>query len=179
MKLNKIKLILTLGLFVLNVQANTKVYKVGSKNFKIDIPNSWQVAQNFLGSDLSILGEVKDNRRPVIAFSSIPLGDYKFKKEELEASQNDYYEGRRKWIKKNNGKVNSFYSYLEVSWDNIQGVHSIGYNYNLGKLNFIEYNYFFKCNKKTFTLSTLVTDKQLKTSKKEIHKVLNSIKCLL
>jgi hypothetical protein len=161
-----------------NCFSNTNIYKIGDRKFKIFKPKSWQVAANFIGTDLSLLGEVKNKRRPVIAFSSIPIGDYQFKKNDLEQSQEKYFIGRRDWVKKNKGTVNSFYSYLEVSWDNIRSVHSIGYNYKQGNVDFIEYTYFFKCNKETYNISTLVTTEQLKTSNTNINKILNSIQCL-
>lgn len=150
---------------------------VKSSKFYVDIPNSWQAAPNFLGSDLTLLGEMKNKRRPIITLSNIPIGDYIFNESELLEGERKYQAHRLEWLKKNKAIPLSFIPYKNISWSGQEEVHSIGHVYKLAGLEFIEKHFFFKCNGKTFNVSTLYTQKQLSAYKKEITSILNSIRC--
>ena len=168
-------------LFVLlnkDCMAEISVYKINKVNFRIDRPIDWQVAPDFLGSDLTLLGPFKNGRRPIITFSSIPLSDYHFDSDHLKKTEANYHSGRIIWLKKNNGSPIDFYSYKKLNWNSLKNIHGIGYKYKIGTNIFEEMSYFFKCKNKVFNISTLISDKQQKENKFKIEKILNSLSCL-
>jgi hypothetical protein len=158
--------------------ADISVYEVNKIKFSIDKPGNWQMAPDFLGSDLTLLGPFKNDRRPIITFSSIPLGDYHFDSDDLKKNEANYHSGRISWLKKNKGTPIDFYSYKKLNWSSIKNIHGIGYKYKIGKNTFEEMSYFFKCRSKIFNISTLISENQQKENKFKIESILNSLTCL-
>jgi len=159
------------------VYGNLKNFSVNNENLKISTPKSWQIAKAFLNSSYTLFGPFENGRRPVISLNKTELGNYKFDKTALKKTQREYREGRLKWLKRNKGGLLGFIPYKIENWPHVGEVHWIGYNYNLLDNAFEERTYFFKCNKKVFNFSVLMTLKQKKTHLKTIESILRSTKC--
>lgn len=164
-------------LFQTSAISAEKDYKVGKKTLSVYTPKNWQVAPNFMGSDLKFLGPYKNERRPVITFDYIPFKNYEFDKARMSHNHGNYIQGRKDWLLKNNGSAITFFNYEVIKWKNIKEVHTTGYKYlYLGK-KYIEKTFFFKCKGSVYNINSLFTDKELIKNKKDLKKILNSISC--
>ncbi|WP_034719472.1 hypothetical protein [Bacteriovorax sp. DB6_IX] len=173
----RISLVILASVVAQQVYGNLKNFSVNNENLKIATPKNWQVAKGFLSSAYTFFGPYKDGRRPVVSLNETKLGDYNFNPKELEKTQNEYREGRLKWLKRNKGGLLHFIPYKNIKWPHIGEVHSIGYNYTLLGQQFEERTYFFKCKKKVFNYSVLMTLKQKKNHNQTILDLMKSTKC--
>lgn len=156
----------------------SKVFLIKDTKFKIHVPENWQSAPGFYGSELAMLGPVKGKKRPVIMFDQTGLDDYQFDSTELTDSYERFKLGRRQWFKKNRATEQSFYPYKLSSWANIAKVHTFSFSYQMLGESYKESHYFFQCKEKTYNVHVLTTTKQLDSNKQTIDKVLNSVSCL-
>ncbi len=160
-----------------NVYGQVTNFLVRENNIKLHTPKQWQVAKNFLGGEVTLLGPVKNKRRPIIMLKYIPLKNYFIDENRLEETQEKYQAGRIKWLKKNKAKLNGFVQYKKNNWKKKRDVHTIGYSYTANNLVYIEMNYFFKCEEQVFNLSTLMTQEQLKTNLKTVQNFFDAVDC--
>ena len=155
-----------------------KIFQLNKNKIHLHYPDGWQHAFNFLNTPLTLFGPVVDNRRAVISINNTDVKNFSFNKKRLQDNEDNYKEGRLKWLKKNKGKVVRFTGYRISKWKNIPEVHSIGYSYTIKNDLFLEKAYFFNCKNELFNISTLMTWEQNKTHGKEVKKILSSFECL-
>ncbi|PIK13872.1 hypothetical protein [Halobacteriovorax sp. JY17] len=155
-----------------------KKFPIGENKISLHYPDGWQHAFNFLSTPLTLFGPVLNGRRAVISINNTNVTNFSFNKKNLQDNEDNYREGRLKWLKKNKGKVVRFTGYRISKWESISEVHSIGYSYTIKNDLFLEKAYFFNCNNELFNISTLMTWEQNKSHGKEVKKILSSFRCL-
>ena len=71
-----------------------------------------------------------------------------------------------------------FIAYKRLSWPGLEEVHQIGYRYkHMGK-EFIEINYYYKCDRQLNMTSSLLTAAEDALHGPQVKALLESIKCL-
>ncbi|CBW27716.1 putative exported protein [Halobacteriovorax marinus SJ] len=177
-KYKNILLILIFSLTFQVASATEKDFTLGKNKINLHYPKGWQHAFNFLNTPLTLFGPVLNGRRAVVSINNTNIKDFSFNKKDLQDNEDNYKNGRLKWLKKNKGKVVRFTGYRISKWKNIPEIHSIGYSYTIKNDLFLEKSYFFNCNNELFNISTLMTWEQNKSHGKEVKKILSSFKCL-
>ena len=171
--------ILLLFTFIFSVPswAKLKTYKLSSGTFQIDVPDDWQAAPDLYGVPIIFLGPQVGERRPTIAIVPTPIEGATFDPQGMAKDQENYKQGREKWLKSHNGKAVEYFPYKFSQWAKAAEVHTVGYKYLLGTLQFIEHSHYVVCEKKLFIIKTLILDKYTNIYTSTIDNILRSFTC--
>ncbi|MDD0852630.1 hypothetical protein HBN50_05955 [Halobacteriovorax sp. GB3] len=152
--------------------------KIGPETLRFDAPNEWQYAESFLNAPLMIWGPDTGSKRVVLSIYNTKQDAKDISKKNFWGDYDKYKSIKENWLKKNSGELISFYPF-EIKKITKNGKSAtMGLTYRKDDLVFHEMNYFFACNDKMYTASTLVTDYLLKKYGRDLKEVLSSIECL-
>lgn len=151
------KLRLALGAFFLffaglNPGAWAKSLTWKADSFSIDVPNGWREVKDLYGIPVTILGPVENKTRAVVQVIPTPLKDVEIKAENAKAFGEKYAEGRRLWLKAQNGKlIELLAGRFETLKDGSKMLYA-GVSYQMNQKAFIERTFYVRCPKKIFHL---------------------------
>ncbi len=123
--------------------------------------------------------EYSDGFKPTVFISFLKLSGVQFNAAYLEASSDEYFEGRTQYVSSKGGSVLSTSPYETQKWSGISEAHRIGVTYKIAETIYHEYSYYVSCNGKIFHLKSLDFGAGEKSkSADEVEKVIQGFSCL-
>lgn len=120
--------------------------------FSIDVPEGWREVKDLYGIPVTVLGPVQNQTRAVVQVIPTPLKEVEIKLENAKAFGEKYAEGRRKWLKEQNGTLIELVGgHFETLKDSSPMLYA-GVSYQMNKKAFIERTFYVKCPKNIFHL---------------------------
>lgn len=177
--MNSIKIMIFLNflLITINSFALQKEFNLKNQNVFLTVLPTWQTAPNFLSSSLTLFGPFENGKRPIIMLTESSVTDYILDIKVEKKGLNKFRSGRKKWMKKNKATLLKFYPYEVENWTYVKNIHTTGFEYMMLGTHYLESHYYLRCNSEIFHLSTLKTKQQNKLYRKEIKKILSSLRC--
>lgn len=130
-----------------------------------------------LGLPLVLVGPKKENSRITISLTPTGLNKLFLIPDELEANQNDYRNGRRKYVREIKGEIQEFFPYETKKWKNVERVHTIGFKYVLGGHTFVERTYYFTCKTQMFHMKSKYRENEFPDGNDVVDKIVKSFNC--
>jgi hypothetical protein len=172
-------LLLSIVLFSSANAGELKTFVLKQGSIKLEVPAGWQEAKNLFGIQMTLLGPVDGENRPVITIDSSDFSEFKFDSEALKKNDESYQAGRRKWLSTYNGAVKEFIPYhMNKLMNGKAEDHVLGFRYTLNENEFIEYSHFIKCKKNLYHLKTLLLSKDETKYKNDIEKLFKNFVCV-
>ncbi len=164
------------GVFSVNF-AQASQYKWKEFSFKMDVPSTWQSANDFMGVPLTLFAPMMSgtDRRVVVQVMPTQAKPLVFNDKEMKAFDKNYAARRKKWIQKRNGKLKEIES-VKIDIVGGQKAFVAGSTYNWVLRNFKEKTYYLNCGKTLYHLK-LVGDPAKKDELDKAEKVLRSFRC--
>lgn len=127
-------------------------YAVFAKDFSIQVPEGWREVKDLYGIPVTILGpSVAPKPRAVIQVIPTKLPPPKMNDTEAASFGMKYAEGRKTWVKEQEGEV---YEILPGKFEKNRMV--AGVSYRLNQKSFIERTYYVNCAKQLFHLKIIL-----------------------
>jgi hypothetical protein len=166
-----------LFLFLAYADAEAKTFSLKDATVKMDVPASWQVAKNLFGMPLTILGPESGGGRPVIVVTPLNMPNVTFDSESLKANENEYREGRQKWLEKMEGQAISFGHYELNRTPAGNEVHSMGFRYKLAGREFVEDSNYIRCKGNFYHVKTILHATHEAKFASVVQKAVKSFSC--
>ena len=132
-----------------------EVISVDDLKFNIDVPQSWRVSHKLFALPVALVSPLKDGKRLIVGITPTKKAFGYFKTMKLKEQENIYLEGRKKWLKKFNGKLKIFKPLEHITTDTRGEYYKIGYLYEMTNHTFEEFTYYKNCNGMLYHLKTL------------------------
>lgn len=158
--------------------AQEKTFELKHQIVKATLPTGWEVVDSLMGQDLTFFGPWKNDSRPIVSVTAIDTFDGSFSLGQMRRNEQDYRKGRMDFLKRSDGELVRFIPYKRVAWPYLEEVHQIGYQYKHQGLEFIEMNYYYKCDRQLHMTSSLLTVGEEALHGQELKALLESLKCL-
>lgn len=155
-----------------------KTFDLKHQKLQVKMPIGWEVADQVMGQDLAFFGPFEKESRPIISVTGLREFDGEFSLREMRKKESDYRAGRMEFINKYNAELVKFIPYQRVSWDHLKEVHQIGYQYKHMGQEFIEMNFYYKCDRELHMASSLVTVYEEALHGPQLLSLLKSFKCI-
>jgi len=169
--------LLLLFLF-LSFTAHSAVFKLADGQIKIDVPKGWQDAKNLFGVQLTLLGPQKYKNRPVILIDGANFGKITFDEKSLKKNEDEYKQGREKWISKYNGRSFEYFPYEVRKISAGMNIHTVGYRYEIAGTQFIEHSNYIQCGDKLYNVKSVVLTEENDTYRTQINELVKNFSCL-
>lgn len=156
-----------------------KTFDLKHQKLQVTIPVGWEVANQIMGQDLAFFGPFEKESRPIVSVSGLKEFDGEFSLREMRKKESDYRKGRMDFIEKYDAELVKFFPYQRVSWDHLKEVHQVGYQYKHMGQEFIEMNFYYKCDRELHMASSLVTVYEDALHGPQLESLLKSFKCLV
>lgn len=167
------------SLLVSSFGIQAKWFDVSKKNkVFLSVPNNYTVLKDKWGVPLMLFSP-KSPKGGRISLTVMPT-PYSFKKinsKELKKRQNEYREGRERYLSKMNGSSVKFFPYEVQKWSDVKEVHTIGYQFNLKNVLYTENSYYFQCNDQFFVMKSLYRENSFGKKRSEILSMIKSFRC--
>ncbi len=164
--------------FASNAEAREQKFDLNKVNARIsfDLPEGWKGETDLFEVPLTLFGPMRDGRRPVINVLPLNLGkDVEFNQKAIKESEKDYRRERRSFVGTHGGKITDFISYKKRPLASGEEAHVIGYGFKAYGTEFTELQYYVKCPKQVFILTSLTRNfKERKAS----ESIATSFKCV-
>ena len=127
-------------------------FAVFAKDFSIQLPEGWREVKDLYGIPVTLLGpSVAPKPRAVIQVIPTKLPPAKMNHTEAVAFGIKYAEGRKNWMKDQEGEI------FEILPGKFEGNRFVaGVSYRLNQKNFIERTYYVNCPKEIFHLKIIL-----------------------
>lgn len=157
--------------------ASAAQYKWKEFSFSMDVPSTWQSANDFMGVPVTLFAPMKTGakRRVVVQVMPTKAKPLAFSADEMKAFDKNYAQRRKAWISKRKGKLASI-DPVRLEKIGEQNVLVAGSTYNWELRNFKEKTYYLNCGATLYHLK-LAGDPAEKAQLQEAEKVLRSFRC--
>lgn len=159
------------------LHAKANWIEIGDHQVAFELPVEWKAYKDMLGAPLVVVSPIRDKGRVTLIVSPSKIHKVDFSKEGLEKDQDNYRNGKNKWLKKVGGESLKFHPYKIEKWKNAERVHSIGVEYLLGDIHYTEHTYFFNCRGYLYNIKSLYREKEYGRDVGMIKKVIQSFNC--
>lgn len=154
-----------------------KTFELEHQIVEVSLPQGWEVVDSLMGQELTFFGPWKGDSRPIISVNAIDTFDGQFSVGQMRRKEQDYRKGRMDFLKRSNAELVKFIPYKQVQWSHLKEVHQIGYRYkHLGE-EFVEMNFYYKCDRQLHMTSSLLTATEDAQHRAQVQALLNSLKC--
>lgn len=127
-------------------------FAVSAKDFTVNIPEGWREVKDLYGIPVTLLGpSITPKPRAVIQIIPTDLPPAKMNETEAVSFGTKYAEGRKNWIKDQDGEI---YDILPGKFEKDRLV--AGFSYRLNQKSFIERTYYVNCAKRLFHLKIIL-----------------------
>lgn len=169
---------------VLVTSAHAEAFKLKASQIKLSVPSEWQKSVNFLQNPLTLFGPIaegankSDNvKRAAWIFSDALKGKEELNKKQLEERQNEYFQGRLKWMAKRGATLVDKIPYKVYRTRRNIEIHQIGVSYRLAGLTYTEESLFFICEKALVNISRLTPENDKERLMDDYSIIMNSLEC--
>lgn len=152
-------------------------FQLKDAKVRIEVPQGWQEARDLYGMPLMLLGPEAAGGRPVISVTPTGLGKSQLDAQSLVQDEAGFRQGREAWLKKMNGKAIAYSKYRALKWEGIEQAHAIGYRYEIGGVEHVEYSYFVLCKGQFHHVKTLVRAGHEDAYRATVDQIVKSFGC--
>ncbi len=147
-------------------------FAVSAKEYSIKIPEGWREVKDLYGIPVTLLGpSVSPKPRAVIQIIPTNLPPAKMNDSEAVAFGMKYAEGRKLWIKEQDGEI---YELVPGKFENNRMV--AGVSYRLNQKSYIERTHYVNCPKQIFHLK-IILNYENREQLSESESVVRSFSC--
>lgn len=158
---------------VLPIAVSAKNLSWKNIEFGINVPENWREVKDLYGIPVTLLGpSVSPKPRAIIQIIPTDLSPAKMNDTEAVAFGMKYAEGRRNWIKEQNGEI---YELLPGKFEKNRLV--AGVSYRLNQKSFIERTHYVNCAKRLFHVK-IVLNYENRDQLSESESIARSFSCV-
>jgi len=145
--------------------------------FSVDVPKDWKVVNDLYGIPVTLLGpSVAPKPRAVIQVIPTNNSAVKVQASDVEKFDQQYVEGRKKWLAEQNGTLLEFRkTNFDVRADKTPML-SAGVSYQLNQKHYLEHTHYIGCPGRLYHLKLILNFENL-GSLKEGEKIIRSFAC--
>ncbi len=157
------------------LNASAAQYKWKEFSFSMDVPSTWQSANDFMGVPVTMFAPMKGERRDVLQVMPTKAKPLKFSEDEKKAFDKNYLARTKKYVHGRNGKI---IKVLPANIEQFDGKPMLvaGRSYSWGLRSYTEKTYYLNCGETLYHLK-FQGDPAKPESIKETERVLRTFKC--
>lgn len=175
----KMLFVICISLFSLAAfSADFKSFQMSGGKVKLSVLKGWQEARQLFGVELTFLGPMKAENRPVVTIDMTDFSNFKFNEKSLKKNEEDYKEGREKWLSKYHGRSVDFFPYEVKKTSSSLTAHMIGFRYEMGGKIFSERSVYMTCGKNLYHIKTLLLTDEEASYKEELDQLIDNFNCI-
>ncbi len=164
--------------------AKAESFPLKASQISLTVPKEWQKSINFLQNPLTLFGPISEAnnkgntvKRAAWIFSDAVAGNESLNKKKLEEKQNEYFQGRLKWMAKRGATFVDKVPYKVYRTRRNIEIHQIGVTYRLADLTYTEESLFFLCGKALVNISRLTPENDKDKLEDDYQVIMNSLTC--
>lgn len=151
---------------------------LNKRSIEIDLPKTWTAVPGIFGLELAFVGPFVQGSRASLSIVDLELDGVELDFKSLKAKQDEYIEGRKKWLDRKKGQLISVFPAEKIGWGSaaVNGIQ-IGVRYSFGDAEFVERSYSLSCAGRLYHVKTLMRSSIENDYAAEAMKIVRSFSC--
>lgn len=123
---------------------------------RFDLPSGWQGVLGGMGVPLMLVGPMKNGTRPIISVTLFEEKNLQIDFEDLNRKVQEYRDGRKKWLQKQEATLVSFLEPKLDHWSHDVVAYELGFYFKMDEDEFLERSNYVTCKRQFVHLKSVL-----------------------